>query len=88
LARTSKPRKTSVEKWEEMPPPERLIAFADAGGRLLGRVVGAAVFLAAGAEVFHLIPDVIDPTRAMDIFGALAAYYGVPFLSTRAGKTR
>jgi hypothetical protein len=73
-------RKTTKEKWEEMTPPQKLIAYANAGGQVLGRVVGAGMFLATGAEVFHIVPEFIDPTRALDIFAGLSAYYGVPFL--------
>ena len=89
MARQTTVRKTAVQKWEELPPPEKLVAYSRAGGQILGNVVAAGVFVATGAEVFHLAPDFIDPTRAMDIFAALSAYYGIPLIwAVRPGRTR
>jgi hypothetical protein len=68
-------------RWEDLPPTDKMIAYANAGGKVLGKVVAAGMFLGTGAEVFHIAPDFIDPTRAADIFAVLAAYYGVPYLA-------
>jgi hypothetical protein len=80
MGRPPQPRKTDLQKWEELSPPDKLLAYVTAGGQALGKVVAGGVFLATGAEVFHLVPDFLDPTRAMDIFAGLSAYFGVPIL--------
>ena len=73
-----------------MTPPEKMIAYANAGGQVLAKGVAADMFLGTGAEVFHIAPDFLDPTRAFDIFAVLATYYGVPFLATHrvSGKSK
>jgi hypothetical protein len=78
LASSSTTRQT--KKWEDLPPTDKIIAYANVGGQVLGKVVAAGMFLATGAEVLHLVPDFLDPTRAFDIFAGLAAYFGVPLL--------
>ena len=80
MAKAPQSRKTPVEVWEQMTPPQKVLAYVDAGGRVLAKIVAAGMFLATGAETFHIGPELIDPTRAQDIFAGLAAYYGVPFL--------
>jgi hypothetical protein len=88
LARAAKPRQTSLEKWQNLAHTDKVVAVANAAGQVLGKGVAAVMLVATGAEVFHVVPDFIDPTRAMDIFAALCAYFGVPLLwSHRSRRT-
>jgi hypothetical protein len=71
----------------EPPLAQKIRIWTDLSGEVLAKIVAAGMFLGTGAEVFHLIPDFIDPTRAQDVFTALAGYYGIPFLvSHQRGK--
>lgn len=73
-----------------MSPADKVTAYATAAGQVLAKGVAAGMFLATGAEVFHLVPDFIEQARAQDIFAGLAGYYGIPFLwgHRPAGRTR
>ena len=89
-AKPKKRQKKEPQNRADLPPTEKMIAFANAGGQVLGKVVAAGMFLGTGAEVFHLGPELIDPTRAVDIFAGLAGYYGIPFFWNHRsiGRTR
>jgi hypothetical protein len=72
--------KRAEKKWEELSPPEKMLEYATASGKVLGKAAGAGIFLTTGAEVFHLVPDLIDPARALDLFVGLGTYFGVPLV--------
>jgi hypothetical protein len=81
LTQPARTKKTSAERWAEMSPPERLVARAKAVGHVLAEGVAMTALVGTGCEVFHLFKfaeQLLDPTRAQDVFATLCGYYGIP----------